>query len=383
MTRVAVVCDYPEEGWPSMDYVGEMILAHLEARHGGEFRTTRVRPPFHHRLTRWPVVGRARSARNADRLVNRFWDYPRAMRRIDAFDIYQLIDHSYSHLVHALPRGRAIVTCHDLDTFRCLVQPEREPRPFWFRAMARRILSGLRKAAAVACVSEATRDGLHAHGLVPADRLHVVPNGVDSACTPDADPAADAEAARLLGPRAVPELLHVGSTIPRKRIDVLLAVFAEVRRRVPDARLVQVGGAFTADQARQANALGVADALVTLSFLDRATLAAVYRRASLVLLPSESEGFGLPVIEALACGTPVLASDVPALREVGGDVARYCPMGDVAAWTKAVLGILAEPPQSAEARRASGLAHAHLYSWSNHADRLAEIYREVLSRLPA
>ena len=380
MTRVAVVCDYPEEGWPSMDYVGEMILAHLESRHGGEFRLTRVCPPFHHRVARWPVIGRARSARNADRLVNRFWDYPRALRCIDAFDIYHLIDHSYSHLVHALPRNRTIVTCHDLDTFRCLFEPEREPRAFWFRAIAGRILSGLRKAAAVACVSEATRDGLRAQGLMPAERLHVVPNGVDPAFTPNADPAADAEAARLLGPRASPELLHVGSTIPRKRIDVLLAVFADVRRAAPGARLVQAGGAFTADQARQATALGVADALVTLPFLDRATLAAVYRRASLVLLPSESEGFGLPVVEALASGTPVLASDLPVLREVGGHVASYAPVGDIPAWTEAVLEILAEPPPSAAARRASGLARARLYSWSDHADRLEEIYRDVLSR---
>ena len=66
-----------------------------------------------------------------------------------------------------------------------------------------------------------------------------------------------------------------------------------------------------------------------LPFLDRATLAAVYRRSALVLLPSEREGFGLPVLEALACGTPVVASDIDALREVGGDAVRYCPAEDV------------------------------------------------------
>ena len=63
------------------------------------------------------------------------------------------------------------------------------------------------------------------------------------------------------------------------------------------------------------------DAIVVLPFVDRATLAAVYRRAALALLPSEREGFGLPLVEALACGTPVVASDIPVLREVGGDAA--------------------------------------------------------------
>jgi glycosyltransferase involved in cell wall biosynthesis len=378
MSRVAVVFDYPDEGWPSMDYVGEMVLTHVESRHGAEFHPERVCPAFRRRFTHEPVIGRKPWAWNADRLLNRFWDYPRALRRLGGFDLYHLVDHSYSQLVHGLPRGRAIVTCHDLDTFRCLLEPVRDPRPFWFRAMTRRVLNGLSKAAAVACVSEATRRGLLAHRLVPAERLHVVPNGIHPACTSEAYPPADADAAGLLGPACVPELLHVGSTIPRKRIDVLLAVLAEVRRAGHAARLIQVGGALTPEQERQAHLLGVADSVVTLPFLDRATLAAVYRRASLVLLPSDAEGFGLPVLESLACKTPVLVSDLPALREVGGDAVSYLPIGEITAWTDAVLTILNESRDSADARRAAGLTLAAAYSWAKHADRLAEIYRAVL-----
>src|SRR5262249_10506668 len=152
----------------------------------------------------------------------------------------------------ALPTGRAVVTCHDLDTFRCLLEPERERRPFWFRAMVRRIESGLRAAAAVACDSEATRDALRAYDLVPEERLHVVPTAAHPAYSPEPDLTADTEAARLLGPRAGPELLHVGSTIPRKRIDVLLEIFARVRQSHPTTRLIRVGGPFTPEQSRQA-----------------------------------------------------------------------------------------------------------------------------------
>jgi glycosyltransferase involved in cell wall biosynthesis len=125
---------------------------------------------------------------------------------------------------------------------------------------------------------------------------------------------------------------------------------------------------------------------VALPFLSRAVLAAVYRRAALVLQPSEAEGFGLPVVEALACGTSMLASDLGVLREVGGDAVVYRPVGDVPAWAEAALGLLDERRRSADAwhaRRDAGLARARLYSWSNHVDRLTAIYHDVLSRLPS
>jgi glycosyltransferase involved in cell wall biosynthesis len=386
--RLAVARDYPEEGWPSMDLVGRMILDHLAARHAGAVAARDVRPPFRRRLTRWPPAGRRRAARNADRLLNRLVDYPRALKRrarADAFDLLHVVDHSYSQLVHAAPPGRAVVTCHDLDTFACLLEPARHPRPLWFRAMTRRILAGLQRAAAIACDTEATAAALRAHGLVDPARLHVVPLGLDPACSPAPDPAADAAAARLLGPadpQGPPALLHVGSTVPRKRIDVLLAVVAAARREYPDARLIRVGGPLEPAQERLARSLGLADAVVTLPFLDRATLAAVYRRAALVLQPSAAEGFGLPVAEALACGTPVLASDLPALREVGGAAACYRPVGAVAAWA-AAAGELLEQHRRRDAawhaRRAAGLAHAARFGWPAHVDRLVAIYHAVLA----
>jgi glycosyltransferase involved in cell wall biosynthesis len=257
--------------------------------------------------------------------------------------------------------------------------------------MTGRILAGLKKAAAVACDSEATRAGLLAHSVVPADRAHVVYLGVHPECSPEPDPAADAEAGRLLGPvpTGAPLLLHVGSNIPRKRVDVLLSVFAEVCRALPAARLVKVGGALQDEHLRQARDLGIIDAVVTLPYIsplsprDRAALAAVYRRCDLVLQPSEAEGFGLPVAEALACGTPVLASDIAVLHEVGGGAAVYRPVGDVPAWSEAALSLLDERRGAADAwraRRDAGLARARLFSWAAHADRLAEIYRDVLSR---
>ena len=126
--------------------------------------------------------------RNADRLINRFVDYPRSLKpHLQEFDLFHLIDHSYSQLLHGLPADRTVVTCHDLDTFTCVLEPERQPRPRWFRAMTERILSGFRKAAHVVADSAATRDEILRFGLMPPDRITVIFNGVHPSCSPHPD----------------------------------------------------------------------------------------------------------------------------------------------------------------------------------------------------
>ncbi|HEY2158802.1 MAG TPA: glycosyltransferase, partial [Isosphaeraceae bacterium] len=308
-------------------------------------------------------------------------DYPRHLRRLarrDPFDVYHIIDHSYAQLALALPPGRAVVTCHDLDAFRCLIRPDLEPRPAWFRALARRALRGLRAAAAISCDSVATRSGLLEHRLVPDDRATVNYLGIAPEFAEAPDPEADAEVAGLIGPPGSPELLHVGTTIPRKRIDVLLDVFAGIRRARPGAILIKAGGRLTPQQAEQARALGVTGAIRQMPFFEgRRPLAALYRRTALVLQPSEAEGFGLPLAEAMACGAPLLVSDLPVLREVAGDVATYRPVGDVAAWVDAALARLDE----GDRRRDAGVARSALFRWEAHADRLVDLYRAVAGRI--
>jgi glycosyltransferase involved in cell wall biosynthesis len=376
--RVALVADLLEEHWPSMDLTADMLYAGLRRE---AVDVSLVRLPMRRRFSR---DGDARSGRyTADRLLNRLCDYPRGLaRRADAFDVFHVADHSYAHLVHAVPAGRAVVTCHDLDTFRSLLEPESEPRSWPFRAMTRRILSGFQKAARVACNSEATRDAILRHGLLPAERVVVTPLAVHPAFQRETDVEAARAMARRLGDRRGVEILHVGSTIPRKRIAVLLDVFGAIRRRRPDARLVRVGGEFTAAQRAQARRLGLEDGVTVLPRLEWEEVAAVYRRADLVLVTSEREGLGLPVLEALACGTPVIASDIPALRETGGAVTTYCPVGDVEAWAGAALHQLrarAAGDPSVPIEREERKAHARKFAWSECARRMVEIYRDVVA----
>jgi glycosyltransferase involved in cell wall biosynthesis len=389
--RVAVVCDLREEDWHSMNLVADSLVGSLRAEHDASVEAERVCPPMRRLFTRGRAAAASSGRRfNADRLLNRFWEYPRHLRRAAAgFDLFHVVDHSYAQLVHQLPPERTVVTCHDLDTFRCLLDPVAEPRPRLFRLMTARVLEGMRKAARVTCDSAHTRDELLAHGLLPASRVAVVHNGVSRAYTPAPDDEADARAERVLGPRDdgdgdgdyAPEILHVGSTAPRKRVDVLLRVFERVRREFPRARLIRVGGPLNPRQQRLAESLRLGDSLVTLPFLDERVLAAVYRRAALVLQTSEREGFGMPVVEALACGTPVLASDLAVLREVGGDAADYLAVADVEAWAESAARLLDErrrEPERWAARRSHAVSHAARFSWSEYARRMVAIYQTLL-----
>lgn len=380
---VGIICDLAEERWPSMDLVADMLVLNLKEKFADEATVLRLRPSFARRATILPGFGRSRFARNADRLLNRFLYYPRYLAsRAGQLDIFHIVDHSYAHLVHGLPAQRVIVTCHDLDAIRCIVDPASARRSLVLRAMARRILSGLQTAALVACVSAATRDELLAYGVVPAERTVIVPNGLDPVFSPIPRQPAESRADALLGEQCRGRIciLHVGSTIARKRIDTLLQAFAAARKSCPEMLLLRVGGAFDRDQRELLSRLKLGGSVIELPFLDRPTLAAVYRRAAMLVLPSQAEGFGLPVIEALACGTPVIASDLPALHEAGGEAAVYCPVGDPARWADAILTVLAEPvsrPRAAEERRRRGIKHAAGFSWSANAATMVEHYRRI------
>jgi glycosyltransferase involved in cell wall biosynthesis len=362
--RLALLPDFPEEHWPSMDLVAEQLLLGLQSHHADQFNVERVCPPYAHAATR--LLGNSGGAVNLDRLFNRFVNYPRYAKKIARdFDLFHLCDHSYSQVVHALPADRTGVFCHDLDTFRCILDPAAEPRPKWFRAMASRILRGMQKAAIVFHTTSTVRAQIEKYALIHPAKLIQAPLGVSQEFF---ETSSDSTA-------VPPTLLHVGSCIPRKRIDVLLDVFAALHNKLPGLRLLQIGGEFTPSQRDQIAKLNIGNLIAQRRGLTRPELAQLYRASALVLVTSQAEGFGLPVAEALAAGAIVLASDIPVLREVGGSAALYAPVADIQSWTTTAEQILKDPTTApAPAARSTW---AGRYSWQSHAAIIAAAYASL------
>lgn len=369
--RLAVICDYPEENWLSMDLCAQMLLKHLQTDCTASIQAIEVCPKFRRRLQAIPRLAKKRFAYNSDRLLNRFWDYPHYLsKQVGNFNLFHVADHSYAQLVHVLPPERTGVYCHDIDAFRSLVEPQ-EPRPGWYKAMSSRILRGLQSCAVVFYSTAEVRKQIEHYRIVEPSRLVHAPLGIAPEFSIAPKSVSIAEQ-KILQVGDVPFLLHVGSCIPRKRIDILLEVFAQLQTRYSELRLVKVGGEWTLSQQQQITKLNIAKSIIHLQGLQRTAIAALYQRALAVLLTSEAEGFGLPVVEALACGAVVIASDIPVLREVGGKAAAYCLVGDISTWVKTVEQLLINPSSApvVDVR----LLQAKKYSWAVHAQVIAQSY---------
>jgi glycosyltransferase involved in cell wall biosynthesis len=353
-----------------MEFVAEMLLLHLHKEHSDRFEALAVRPRFFGLFESVPGLP-AQKAWNADRLVTRFITYPTQLAAArKSYRLFHVADHSYAQVAHVLPSERTGVYCHDLDAFSCLLDPNGTVAT-WRKAMARTQLRGLQRAALVFYSTDQVRQQIEQAGLLDPSRLVHAPYGVAP------DYFSDTGVGEL--PQGAlpsqPFLLHVGSSMQRKRIDVLFRVFAEVRKKLPDLVLVQQGAELLPHQRDLIAELGIANALVQPPRLSRPALAALYHRAELVLLTSEAEGFGLPILEALAGGAAVVASDIPPFREVAADAAVYCPVGDVERWTETVVSLLDHP----ERRPAPSIREAvsRRYTWTAHAATIANAYARL------
>jgi glycosyltransferase involved in cell wall biosynthesis len=172
--------------------------------------------------------------------------------------------------------------------------------------------------------------------------------------------------------------LFVGTLEPRKNLPLLFEALSLLRRHV-DVQLLVVGARGWLDEpifAAHARS-GVGDAARFLGSLDEDDLAVLYSHAGVFVLPSLNEGFGLPVLEAMACGAPVVCSNAGPLPEVAGDAAVLLPPEDANAWATAIFDVLEDPPLS-EVLRQKGFARASAFSWDRAAYATRDVYHEAL-----
>lgn len=265
--------------------------------------------------------------------------------------------HGTNFVLPVAARAGGVLTIHDLAFFDF---PEDLPPAD--RELPALVRKSAERARVICTPTKAIAELVIARLGIPAERVMVTPLGVDPAWFA-ARPPADALRAALHLPTEY--LLFMGTEAPRKGLDVLRKAHTATPELPP---LVITGPSES----------GVDGRVLRTGYLAEPELRSVVAGASAVVLPSRTEGFGLPVLEALACNIPVVCSDLPALREVAGGQAHLVPYGDVDALANALTDAIATPPPPAvlAARR----AHAAEFTWRRCAQATVSAYRRAANR---
>ncbi|MDI6739950.1 MAG: glycosyltransferase family 1 protein [Candidatus Edwardsbacteria bacterium] len=296
---------------------------------------------------------------------NRPWFWRRALRHVRGYDLHHFTSQNMSFLCGAVP-GRTVVTCLDIIP---VIEPEGLIEKYWRGYL----YSGLRRADRIIAISEATKRDLTAHLDIPGDRIHVVPLGAGS----EYRPRNKSEVRRKLGlPGDKMIVLHVGTAARRKRIPLLLESFARAES-CRDAMLVRIGRA-TPEHRAQARRLGIEGRVRFLEDVSGDRLPAYYGAADLFVFPSSYEGFGLPVLEAMASGCPVIAAGNSSLPEVAGDAGVLVGSDDPAVWAGEIDRVLGDR-QLMERMAAAGRQRAAAFTWERTASGTVATYRSLLA----
>lgn len=322
--------------------------------------------------TTTPLPERVRVHHETRRVPRMIWMQTRAPMALKS--IGADVVHFTNGMMPIASATPAVVTIHDM-SLRLL--PRYHPAR---RVLLNRPLMDLaaRRAAAIVTVSESAKRDIEALYGIDGGRVHVV----YEAAAPAFHPVTDADAlerVRLkygLGRRLI---LYVGTIEPRKNLPTLIEAFARRRRAGDlDHQLVCVGpyGWLSSGIERVIARSGAADAIAFTGYVPFEDLPALYSAAEMFVYPSMYEGFGLPVIESMACGTPVVAGLAAAVAEVGGDAVERVERLDADALGDALVR-LARDPRRRDTLRAHGLSRAHQFSWSRAAAQTLDIYRAV------
>lgn len=306
------------------------------------------------------------------RLVYRLWEtlrWPPVDALLHGVDVY----HATNYFLPPTASAKRVVTIHDL-TF--LAAPHL-CSPKIVGPFSRNLARFAREADAILTYSESTTRDIAEHLGVSSDKVTVAPLAVDEDLAPrDREEAAE-HLRRTYGVRA-PFILFVGTIEPRKNVPTLLRAFNKIRNDVPHQLVLAGATGWNPSEFNAALAMtALGDRVLQTGYIQNHTeLAAFYSAADLFAFPSYYEGFGLPVLEAMACGCPVVASDNSAIPEVTGNAAVLLPADALDAWAECLKSLLADEDRRAALSEA-GKRRAALFSWRDCAQRTAAVYRSV------
>ncbi len=348
-------------------------------------------------LERWPSMDRyadALSARMADAVVPdawrmngprwlaRYWSYPRALRGVPG-DLVHVLDHTYAHCLRAF-RGRpSVVTVHDLWPLRTLAEDRWSPRRAVRDRLLRWTLEWMERADRYIVSTRWTAAEMTRYFDTDAARIRVVPYGVDDHFFRRAPDDVVARRRRgwleRLGRDDVRTImLHVGSCAPRKNVEAVIGALGRLRADGMAAALVQIGGSFGAPHQAALAAAGVEAFVIQEPSAAEADLVSAYSAADVMVLPSSFEGFGLPAIEAMASGLPVVTSGAGGLREAVDEAAVVTGSTSADSVAEAVGALLADPARRADLV-ARGLRRARSLTWDACAEGTRGVYADLLA----
>jgi glycosyltransferase involved in cell wall biosynthesis len=280
--------------------------------------------------------------------------------------------HSMAFVIPVLSTCPAVVTIYDLSFMH---YPEQFP--FWQqRYLASQTRRTCGRARRIIAISESSREDIHRFFGVPLPKIDVVLPGVDDAYQPLPRATIDAFRRQKGVGRFI---LHVGTLQPRKNIPTLLAALAQLGS--PEIKLVLAGGkGWLYDEIfAQVQALGLTDRVIFTGYVPDDELPLWYNAAELFVFPSLYEGFGMPVLEAMACGTPVVAANSASIPEAVGDAGFLFDPHNSAELAERITAVLNDPDLSATMKQ-KGLAHARSFSWTRAGIETAAAYRRALKK---
>jgi glycosyltransferase involved in cell wall biosynthesis len=285
------------------------------------------------------------------------------------------------HLLHGLgslsPTPRCcstILTIHDLIYHH---YPHTVPRGHrWFMKAVLPVVA--QRAARIIVPSRSTAKDVIGHLGVDERRVRVIPYGRGQDLKLLDDPILIDDCERRFGIRR-PYIISVCRTYPHKNLAGLLRAFAVLRKERRDVQLVLVGERYRTGEAldRLASELGIVDSVRITGFVDQRTLNVLYSAAAVFAFPSLAEGLGLPVLEAMACGTPVVASKVSAVPEAVGDAGLLTDTQNPDAFAQSLGQVLDDAKLQAELRE-KGLARMRQFSWERCAKETIAVYQELI-----
>ncbi len=370
--KVLLVGNYPPDRQESMQLYAAMLRDGLRAR-GHEVEL--LQPPA--------VLGdRTRSLSAANKWLgyaDKFLLFrPQLQRAAARADVVHLCDHSNAMYVPALARRPHVVTCHDVLAIRSAMGHFPQNRvSATGRIFQRLIARGLKQAQVILCVSAKTRDDLRGYLGIDESRLRVVPNALHYPYAP-VDATERAGALRAAGVAESDRyFFHIGGNHWYKNRSAAIEIFAALRRLdgYQQTRLVMAGGPLTEELRAVVRKHRLEANIVEVTGAANAQIAALYSGAVATLFPSLEEGFGWPIVEAQACGCPVVIADRAPMNEVAGDAAILVDTAKPAD----AAGIICDALRGAGALRVAGMRNAERYSSTKMLDACEAIYREVIS----